>query len=101
MAPTISINPVTNTAIYGYGSSAYIEDIEEDGEVATQKAIEIDGAVYTCDVITKASENYLKLKSLTPAGYGIGSDANTKLASVRRCRGAGGNPDCVASWWTQ
>lgn len=55
---------------------------KEDDEVVEKKTVSIDGKNYTCGCIEKAGENYMRLRDLTQAGYGITYDANTQIPGV-------------------
>ena len=47
-----------------------------------QKRINIDGKDYNCEVIEKEGHNYVKLASLTQAGYNVTYDAETKNPGI-------------------
>ncbi|MGI6181473.1 MAG: N-acetylmuramoyl-L-alanine amidase family protein [Agathobaculum sp.] len=68
---------------------------KEDEEVVEKKPVRIDGMAYTCSVIQKAGENYVRLRDLSQAGYGITYDANTKVPGVMapQTRAAASEPD--------
>lgn len=55
---------------------------KEDDEVVEKKTVSIDGKNYTCGCIEKAGENYMRLRDLAQAGYGITYDANTQIPGV-------------------
>lgn len=54
----------------------------EDSEMVTKKTINIDGKAYAVQAIEKDGENYIRLRSLEAAGYGIGYDAASGTASL-------------------
>lgn len=74
---------LSNTAIYGYGSPAYLEDEQEDDEVVTQGYVLVNGKKILCDLINKDNANYVKLRSLTDAGCSVVFDDGTKLPAIK------------------
>lgn len=55
----------------------------EDSEMVTKKTISIDGKPYTVQAIEKDGENYIRLRSLEVAGYGIRYDVASGTASLK------------------
>ena len=65
----------------GFGVTVQ-EPEKEDDEVVEKKTVAIDGKDYTCSCIEKAGENYMRLRDLTQAGYGITYDARTQVPGI-------------------
>lgn len=65
----------------GFGVTVQ-EPEKEDDEVVEKKTVSIDGKNYTCGCIEKAGENYMRLRDLTQAGYGITYDAKTQVPGI-------------------
>ena len=65
----------------GFGK-AVTDTVKEDDEMVEQKRIHIDGKDYSCEVIEKEGYNYVKLASLTQAGYSVTYDAATKTPGI-------------------
>lgn len=65
----------------GFGK-AVTDTVKEDDEMVEQKRIHIDGKDYSCEVIEKEGHNYVKLASLTQAGYNVTYDAETKNPGI-------------------
>lgn len=68
----------------GFGKDAVDDedDTKEDEDMVEIKTVEIDGAPYECGCIMKNGENYLRMRDLTQAGYGITYDAKTKTPGI-------------------
>ena len=68
----------------GFGKDVPAEetDSEEDDEVVEIKTVEIDGALYECGCIMKNGENFMRLRDMVQAGYGITYDAKTKTPGI-------------------
>lgn len=60
----------------------YMDEEKEDDEVVEIKTVEIDGAPYECGCIMKGGENYMRLRDMVQAGYGITYDAKTKTPGI-------------------
>lgn len=67
--------PMTNTAIYGYASPSYEEDI-------TQGYVLVNGEKVLCDLINKDNVNYVKLRSFSNAGFQVVFDDGTQLPAI-------------------
>ena len=65
----------------GFGVTVQ-EPEKEDDEMVEKKTVAIDGKDYTCSCIEKAGENYMRLRDLTQAGYGITYDARTQVPGI-------------------
>lgn len=65
----------------GFGMTVQ-EPEKEDDEMVEKKTVAIDGKDYTCSCIEKAGENYMRLRDLTQAGYGITYDARTQVPGI-------------------
>ena len=65
----------------GFGKTVQEPETEDD-EVVEKKTVAIDGKDYTCSCIEKAGENYMRLRDLTQAGYGITYDAKTQVPGI-------------------
>lgn len=76
--------PMTHTAIYGYGSPAYLEQKvkEKDDEVVQQINVLINGTEYVCDVINKNNTNYIKLRDFEKAGFTVVFEDTTKRPAI-------------------
>ena len=74
---------------------AEVQRYREENEVVEKKTVRIDGMAYTCSVIQKSGENYVRLRDLSQAGYNITYDANTKVPGVMapQTRAAASEPD--------
>ncbi len=66
----------------GFGMEVPADETEEDDEMVEKKTVDIDGTGYTCGVIMKAGENYVRLRDFAQAGYGITYDANTQVPGI-------------------
>ena len=60
----------------------------EENEVVEKKRILIDGKQYECEVIDKDDVNFIKMRSLTQAGYDVVYDSARKLPAITapQCR---------------
>ena len=65
----------------GFGKTVQEPETEDD-EVVEKKTVASDGKDYTCSCIDKAGENYMRLRDLTQAGYGITYDARTQVPGI-------------------
>ena len=63
----------------GFGMA--VQDKEED-EMVKEKTVSIDGKDYDCSVIEKDGENYMRLRDLAQAGYGVTYDDSTQTPSM-------------------
>lgn len=63
----------------GFGK-AVVE--KEENEVVQKKNVRIDGKAYECACIVKDDENYVRLRDMVQAGYGISYDAKTNTPGV-------------------
>nr|WP_297175091.1 N-acetylmuramoyl-L-alanine amidase [uncultured Agathobaculum sp.] len=63
------------------GFGVAVQSKEED-EMVKEKTVSIDGKDYACSVIEKDGENYMRLRDLTQAGYGVTYDASTKTPGM-------------------
>ena len=61
---------------------------EEDDEVIEQKTVLVDGKEYTCECIEKDGHNFVKMRSLSQAGYDVVFDAARQLPAMTapQCR---------------
>ena len=68
----------------GFGRDVPAEetDSEEDDEVVEIKKVEIDGKQYDCGCIMKNGENYMRLRDMVQAGYGITYDGKTQVPGI-------------------
>lgn len=75
---------LTYNQIGGYGTPDYsLYKVEtEETEMVEKKTVAIDGKNYTCGVIMKAGENYVRLRDFIQAGYGITYDAKTQVPGI-------------------
>ena len=55
---------------------------KEDDEVTQKKTVCIDGKNYTCSCIMKNGENYIRLRDLGQADYGITYDSRTSVPGI-------------------
>lgn len=60
----------------------YMNEEKEDDEVVEKKTVCIDGQDYTCSCIMKNGENYIRLRDLVQAEYGITYDAKTSVPGI-------------------
>lgn len=62
--------------------------VEEDNEVVETKTVLVDGKEYTCECIEKDGNNFVKMRSLSQAGYNVVFDAARKLPAMTapQCR---------------
>lgn len=62
--------------------------VEEDDEVVEKKTVLVDGKEYTCECIEKDGNNFVKMRSLSQAGYNVVFDAARKLPAMTapQCR---------------
>ena len=68
----------------GFGKDAVDDedDTKEDEDMVEIKTVEIDGKQYDCGCIMKGGENYMRLRDMVQAGYGITYDAKTKTPGI-------------------
>ena len=61
---------------------------EEDDEVVEKKTVLVDGKEYTCECIEKDGHNFVKMRSLSQAGYDVVFDAARQLPAMTapQCR---------------
>lgn len=61
---------------------------KEDDEVVEKKTVLVDGKEYTCEVIEKDGNNFVKMRSLPQAGYTVVFDAARKIPAITapQCR---------------
>ncbi|MGO5097628.1 peptidoglycan recognition protein family protein [Agathobaculum sp. LCP25S3_E8] len=61
---------------------------EEDDEVIEQKTVLVDGKEYKCECIEKDGHNFVKMRSLSQAGYDVVFDAARQLPAMTapQCR---------------
>lgn len=70
-----NLKPLLRAALDGtYG--------REDDEVVEKKTVCIDGQDYTCSCIMKNGENYIRLRDLVQADYGVTYDAKTQVPGL-------------------
>ena len=62
--------------------------VEEDDEVVETKTVLVDGKEYPCECIEKDGNNFVKLRSLSQAGYSVVFDAARQLPAITapQCR---------------
>ena len=60
----------------------YMSAEKEDDEVVIKKTVCIDGQDYTCSCIMKNGENYIRLRDLVQADYGITYDAKNSVPGI-------------------
>ena len=62
--------------------------VEEDNEVVETKTMLVDGKEYTCECIEKDGHNFVKMRSLSQAGYDVVFDAARQLPAMTapQCR---------------
>ena len=85
-AVAIKSYSINYSRILGYGRPPYskYETVkQEDDEVVEKKTFNIDGSDYTMSSIMKNGENYIRMRDFIQAGYVIGYDGNTDIASLR------------------
>lgn len=86
---------IADGAAEGFGKAVQdAAEEKEDDEVVEKKTVSIDGKNYTFGCIEKAGENYMRLRDLTQAGYGITYDANTQIPGVIAPQTRVPVPDC-------
>ena len=61
---------------------------KEETEVVEKKSVLLDGQAYTCECIEKAGENYVRMRSLTQAGYDVVFDSARQMPAITapQCR---------------
>lgn len=61
---------------------------KEDDEVVEKKTVLVDGKEYTCECIEKDGHNFVKMRSLSQAGYDVVFDAARQLPAMTapQCR---------------
>lgn len=61
---------------------------KEDAEVVEKKTVLVDGKEYTCECIEKGGNNFVKMRSLTQAGYDVVFDAARQVPAITapQCR---------------
>lgn len=61
---------------------------EEDDKVVEKKTVLVDGKEYPCECIEKDGNNFVKLRSLSQAGYSVVFDAARQLPAITapQCR---------------
>lgn len=62
--------------------------VEEDNEVVETKTVLVDGKEYECECIEKDGNNFVKMRSLSQAGYDVVFDAARQLPAMTapQCR---------------
>lgn len=66
----------------------YMNEEKEDDEVIETKNVLVDGKEYACECIEKGGNNFVKLRSLSQAGYSVVFDAARQLPAITapQCR---------------
>lgn len=69
---------------------------KEDEELVKSKKVLLNGKAYDCECIDKNDVNYIKMRSLTQAGFTVSYDAVRKLPSITAPQSRTFVPDCTA-----
>lgn len=66
----------------------YMSEEQEDDEVVEKKTVLVDRKEYACECIEKDGNNFVKLRSLSQAGYSVVFDAARQLPAITapQCR---------------
>lgn len=75
------VEAIANGVAEGFGKD--VQGVKmEDTEMVEKKTVTIDNENYTCGVIEKAGENYVKLRDFAQAGYNITYDAKNQMPGI-------------------